>query len=55
MRYRSDVLNLWNFLKTGFYEGIKIAFTRIPPGAWEEQLFPVNTDGSAPLQLTKRG
>ena len=25
IRYRSDVLKRWNFLKTGFYEGIKLA------------------------------
>ena len=24
IRQRSDVLNRWNFLKTGFYEGIKL-------------------------------
>ena len=26
IRWRSDVLNRWNFLKTGFYEGIMIVF-----------------------------
>ena len=29
IRYRSDVLNLWNFLKPGFYEGIKLQLLQI--------------------------
>ena len=27
IRWRSDMLKRWNFLKTGFYEGIKIVHT----------------------------
>ena len=33
IRQRSDVLNRWNFLKTGFYEGIKFG-----PDDWRREL-----------------
>ena len=38
IRQRSDVLNRWNFLKTGFYEGINLA--RIMSLFWIGSAYP---------------